>query len=181
MCYLSVLFIHCSLYGIASWIMGTEKWRKAYVDKLVKTVEAAGCSFQKFGQWLSMRPDIFKADIIEGFRKLSQGAPTHEFEYTRKIIRESFKCEIEDIFESFEQEPIASGTVAQVYRARLKSQHALENGVRDVAVKVVHPQILPETFIDIDILYKFMHVVSYFDRSFAAPFKKEDFIEVVQK
>eukprot|EP00961_Rhodomonas_salina_P060612 813763-Rhodomonas_salina.1 len=46
--------------------------------------------------------------------RLRNDAPSHDFEYTRQAIRESFGKEIEEIFEAFAEKPIASGTIAQV-------------------------------------------------------------------
>ena len=44
-------------------------------------------------------------------------------------------------------------TVAQVYKARLRPQYALEGGEQNVAVKIRHPKILDESFMDIEIIF----------------------------
>jgi hypothetical protein len=74
----------------------------------------AGCCFMKLGQWISMRPDMFPADVVRAMARLRSGVPPHPFEATREAIRESFGKDIDEMFEHFENEAIASGTVAQV-------------------------------------------------------------------
>jgi hypothetical protein len=51
-------------------------------------------------------------------------------------MREAWGLELEDVFEEFDPEPVASGSVAQLHRARLREQYAMEDGERNVAVKV---------------------------------------------
>ena len=97
--------------------------------------------------------------------------------HTRRIIRASLGRDIEEIFESFDEEPIASGTVAQVHRARLRPEHAIGGSIRDVAVKIQHPNVLEETFCDVDLLWKFVKSVP----TLAMPMAKEDFALVLQR
>ena len=126
--------------------------RRFLIDLLVRTTKRAGCSFVKFGQWVSMRPDIFPADIIAAMKHLMTDAPAHSYADTRCIIRESFGLSIEDLFESFDEEPVASGSVAQVHRATLRPHQSPSGEAIEVAVKVLHPSTLDQTFIDIQII-----------------------------
>lgn len=80
-------------------------------------VQKAGCSFQKIGQWLSMRPDVCPPDFIAALGKLRTSTPSHSFEATEAAVRVAFQCErLSDIFDEFDHEPVASGSVAQVHR-----------------------------------------------------------------
>lgn len=92
-----------------------ERSRK-WCEWLVRKLNQAGCSMQKFGQWISMRPDMFAPELINAMSHLREHAPTHSFEITRKTFEEAIGKKIEDVFESFDPVPIASGTVAQVKR-----------------------------------------------------------------
>lgn len=67
------------------------------------------------------------------FEYLREHAPTHSFETTKKYFRDAYGKNIEDIFENFEEKPIASGSVSQVYRAQYKG--------KKVAIKVRHPDV----------------------------------------
>jgi len=183
--YLTALFVPCVAVSAVMHFSEEEYWRKYWLEVLVQTLEAAGCSFQKFGQWLSMRPDMFPADMIAALSKLRDDVPTHGFEHTRKMILESFGCEIEEIFEEFDEESIASGTVAQVHRAVLKPEYAEAKNIRgpggelltQVAVKVRHPRVLEESWMDVDIIFA---VIDHTD-ILTVPFSKEDFMSIMQK
>ena len=125
----------------------------------------SGCSIIKFGQWLSMRPDIIPPDVIEALSKLRDSTSEHSIGHTRAMIKKSFGRSIDDLFEEFEEKPIASASVGQVHRARLRQRYALEGNCRDVVVKVRHPQVLDETFVDTTIIFAFVNVVPFFDNA----------------
>merc|ERR1719424_54292 len=90
--------------------------REMWLDTVLTCMMKAGAAFQKFGQWLSMRPDMFPPDVISVLAKLRCDAPSHPAAVSRSILREQLGHEIEDLFDEFEEEPIASGSVGQVHR-----------------------------------------------------------------
>eukprot|EP00461_Guttulinopsis_vulgaris_P002072 UN02073 len=154
------------------------------LENLLVCLEASGCAFIKFGQWLSMRPDIFPLDVIEVLSRLRDGAPAHGFEETREIIKEEFGRDINELFLSFSPEPIASGSIAQVYKATLLPHIAQEFNIRnamgelitEVAVKIRHPGVLRETWIDLDIIYAIVDRVP----RLCIPFNKEELKLMIQ-
>jgi len=178
--YLSWVFAPMISVGIAALVTKNASLREWWLELLVSTIETAGCTFQKFGQWLSMRPDMFPQDVIEALSKLRSEAPSHSMEHTRKEIVSSFGKELEEIFESFEEEPVASGTMAQVHQARLRPEFALEGGIQDVAVKVRHPNVIWETFADLDLVFQFVeNSVNLVHMAF--PYKQEEFRNLMQQ
>ena len=179
--YLSYLFVPCTALGLVTSFSSDESWRKYFIDYLVRTMEAAGSTFQKYGQWISNRPDIFPPDVINAMKGLCNEAPMHSAAETRAEIRQSFGCDVEDLFDEFDWEPIASGTIAQVHKARLKPEHALANGRVDVAVKVRHPGVINETYVDAGILFSLVDVASRFSRAFCVPFQEAEFTTMIQK
>jgi aarF domain-containing kinase len=67
-------------------------------------------------------------------------APKHSFAETRRIMQKAFRVPIEALFDEFEPEPVASGSIAQIHRAVLKKPPG--NGPPlVVAVKVRHPKV----------------------------------------
>ncbi|HEY5044611.1 MAG TPA: AarF/ABC1/UbiB kinase family protein [Solirubrobacteraceae bacterium] len=66
--------------------------------------------------------------------KLRDAAPTVSFKQMRRVIEEDLEGSLAELFESFEQEPIAAASIGQVYRARLRDG-------REVAVKVQYPGV----------------------------------------
>jgi aarF domain-containing kinase len=185
MVFLSILFVPCAFVTLVARITDSPSWRQYSLDMLVSTLEYAGCSFQKFAQMISMRGDVFPADLIAALSKLREKVPPHGFSHTRRMIKESFGSEIEDLFEEFDPVPIASGTVAQVHRARLRpstqqASHLMDKDGKPaeyVAVKVRHPHVLEETWLDVDIIWSFVSNTNFL----TVPFGKDEFLAQLQR
>lgn len=94
--------------------------RRFWLHLLLRSLESAGPAFVKWGQWASTRPDIFPADICDELSRLHMQAPRHSYAETRKIMQTAFRVPIEALFDEFEKEPVASGSIAQIHRAILK-------------------------------------------------------------
>jgi aarF domain-containing kinase len=73
-------------------------------------------AFIKWAQWASTRPDIFPEDLCSVLASLQSGAPEHSFAFTNRQIQKELGAPINQIFESFSRTPIASGSIAQVYK-----------------------------------------------------------------
>mmetsp|Transcript_10936 Transcript_10936/g.30610 ORF Transcript_10936/g.30610 Transcript_10936/m.30610 type:complete len:535 (-) Transcript_10936:119-1723(-) len=170
-------------FALSIWISFTSdpEWRQYWLDEMIRTLESAGCSFMKFGQWLSMRPDLLPQDVIKALGRLRNDAPSHTYEWTRRAIRESFGCEIEEIFDYFDPSPVASGTIAQVHRGILKPHNALSDGNLEVAVKVRHPGILEESFVDTRLLFEALDVIGRLILNTSQPFDKDAFNKALQR
>ncbi|GLJ29855.1 hypothetical protein SUGI_0590090 [Cryptomeria japonica] len=117
-------------------------YRKLWIHILHCSLEKAGPAFIKWGQWAATRPDLFPNDICDQLAKLHSKAPAHGFSHTKKTIESAFGHRLQDIFEDFEIEPVASGSIAQVHRAVLRFQGpGQEVKPMIVAVKVRHPGV----------------------------------------
>lgn len=171
-------------FVLASLVMLIKKddknWREYWIQLMLSSMERAGCVFQKFGQWLSMRPDLFSSDIIEALGHLRDQSPTHNIEHTSEEIKKSFGADIDEIFESFDEVPIASGTIAQVHRAQLRSKN--ENGdisLKDVAVKVRHPNVIDDTYMDMEVVSNVMDLMCSILYIYL-PWEREEFYRHLQ-
>jgi ubiquinone biosynthesis protein len=114
-------------------------------ERLRMAFAELGPSFIKLAQLLSTRPDLITARYAEEFRKLLDEVPPFPAETARAIIEEEIGVPTADLFEDFEEEPIAAASIAQVHRATLK------DGSR-VVVKVQRPGINETIEADIGIL-----------------------------
>jgi len=123
-----------------------------------------------------MRPDMFPKELVIAMSKLRQDVPSHSFTHTRRMIKESFGRDVEELFLEFDETPVASGTVAQVHRAVLRPEFAV-NGEQQVAVKVRHPSVLEETFVDIPIIFRVMDNIDLM----TMPFSKDQFLTNIQR
>jgi ubiquinone biosynthesis protein len=103
-------------------------------ERLRQALEALGPIFVKFGQMLSTRRDLLPADIADELAKLQDQVPPFAFDLAIREIEISLGRSIEELFSEFENQPVASASVAQVHLG------ALKDGT-EVAVKVLRPGV----------------------------------------
>lgn len=113
--------------------------------RIRKVFEELGTTFIKFGQILSTRPDIFHQELIIELSKLQDNVPSFPTEEAIEVFENEIKQKIDDVFEYFDKTPLASASIAQVHRARLKKGN-------DVVVKIQRPGIKEKIDIDIEIM-----------------------------
>ncbi|PPQ67161.1 hypothetical protein CVT25_005762 [Psilocybe cyanescens] len=145
---------------------------------LVSRMEAAGPTFIKLSQWAASRADLFPALLCQKLGSLhSQGKP-HSINHTRAVIQAVFQRPFDQVFESFDDTPIGTGAIAQVYRATLKQDLIPPSylGPRrkggalapvilkdplpsvptaSVAIKILHPHVSKTISRDLKIMYFF--------------------------
>lgn len=136
--------------------------RPLYIKLLAYQMKHSGPCLLKLGQWFSTRRDIIAADVCEAFAGLTSNAPYHTKADTERQFQLAFGKGLEDIFEDFPDDPIASGSIAQVYHAKLRSPYVpkeWESG--EVAVKVRHPGVLESVNTDLKVLRGVFTVVEW--------------------
>src|SRR3989338_6227712 len=74
-------------------------------------------TFIKFGQLLSLRPDVLPAEYITEFEKMQDKVPVFPLEEAKQIVEQELGKPVEKIFSSFSSLPIASASISQVYKA----------------------------------------------------------------
>ncbi|KAF2431221.1 ABC1-domain-containing protein [Tothia fuscella] len=109
---------------------------------LVSSMERAGAAFIKLGQWAASRTDIFPTEMCNVMSALHSNAPAHSLSTTKKTVEKAFGGrKFEEIFEEFDEQTLGVGAIAQVYRAKLKSDLAAPD-----EVSVQQPANLQERF-----------------------------------
>jgi len=108
-------------------------------------IEELGPTFIKLGQILSTRPDLVSVDIMEELSLLQDQVPAFSSEEALKAIEDAFGKPASVFFDYFDDTPIASASIGQVHRAKLK------NG-DEVAVKIQRPGIQRIIETDLEIL-----------------------------
>ncbi|CAH9132374.1 unnamed protein product [Cuscuta epithymum] len=139
--YLAVLFSPSVVMAPFADIFGP-RYTEIWLQVVRQTLERAGPAFIKWGQWAATRPDLFPSNVCTELSKLQTSAPEHSFAYTKKTIERAFGRKISEIFDEFEEKPVASGSIAQVHRAFLRYQYrGRKIKPMAVAVKVRHPGV----------------------------------------
>ncbi len=117
--------------------------------RLRRALEDLGPIFVKFGQVLSTRRDLLPPDMADELARLQDRVPPFDSDIAMREIERGLGRPIDAVFSSFEREPVASASIAQVHFAVLK------NGPRageDVAVKVLRPNMLQAIEKDLSLL-----------------------------
>jgi ubiquinone biosynthesis protein len=117
-------------------------------------IEELGPTYIKMGQILSTRPDLVPVDFVRELAKLQDKVPAFPFADVRRIIYEETGRPADDLFDQLDPEPLASASIGQVHRARLKDGE-------DVAVKVQRPGIRKLVEVDLEIM---LHLATLAER-----------------
>lgn len=146
-------------------------------ERVRMAFEDLGPTFIKLGQALSMRPDFVSISLIDELSKLQDQVPPCDFEDIQGIIESEFGRKLYELFDFFEKIPLASASIGQVHKARLKDGRA-------VAVKIQRPGLEKIVAVDLGIMY---HLASLIERhveeiTFIRPAKIiEEFARIIAK
>ena len=114
--------------------------------RLIRSIiEDLGTTFIKFGQWMSVRPDIVPSEILVELEHLQDNLAPLPFKTIRRAVEAELGRPLDEVFSQFDQQGISTASIAQVHRAVL---HTGE----EVAVKVQHPYLRRRINTDINIL-----------------------------
>jgi ubiquinone biosynthesis protein len=114
---------------------------------------ALGATFTKVGQIMSTRPDLFAPHLIHELETLQDNVGPFPYEHVQRTFMEAFGKPPEEIFAEISPVPIASASVAQVHKARMKDG-------RVVAVKVRRPNLDQLVAFDLKFMRAFAHAIS---------------------
>ena len=127
------------LHAIARIVSVGRKLDAPRGQRIREALERLGPIFVKFGQVLSTRRDLMPLDIADELARLQDRVPPFSSDVAIASIERAFNKKVDDIFVSFDREPIASASIAQVHFAVLKDRTGQS---REVAVKVLRPGML---------------------------------------
>ncbi len=128
-----------------------DKYNRA--QRLRLALEELGPIFIKFGQTLSTRRDLLPADIGDELAKLQDSCASFNSKKAVAIIEKSLGGKLRNFFQSFDEKPLASASIAQVHSAK-----TLDGD--EVIVKVLRPNIEKEIKRDISLLYKIAKITN---------------------
>ncbi len=114
--------------------------------RLRKALEELGPTFIKLGQILSTRPDILPPDWIEEFQKLQSEVPPCSWEEIHAELVSELG-DLEALFSSIEEEPLAAASIGQAHRAT-------RTDGQSIVLKILRPGIEKTIKADMEILHE---------------------------
>jgi ubiquinone biosynthesis protein len=115
-------------------------------ERIRHTLEELGPTFVKFGQIMSLRPDLLPPPLIDELSRLQDDVAAVDMAAIQEVIEKSTGKPLHDTFTIFDAEPLAAASISQVHRSVLKADG------RIAAVKVQRPGIRSKMNTDLDIL-----------------------------
>ena len=147
--------------------------KNSRAERLRMVLEELGPIYIKFGQIVSTRREMLPEDIAVELAKLQDEVPPFSGELAKEIIEKSFGKKIEDIFLEFNEQPLASASIAQVHSATLKDG-------RKIIVKVVRPDIEKNIYRDLGLLYILAEMAENYS-VYAHKLKLTDVVQELEK
>jgi ubiquinone biosynthesis protein len=135
---------------------GADEARRISLPERVRLVAMdLGPSFVKLGQIASTRPDVMPAAWIAELKKLQDEVNALPFADIKGAVEGSLGRAIDEVYERFDEKPLAAASIGQVHRAVLRTAE----GPRDVVVKVQRPGVRSTVARDVEILHTLAAVV----------------------
>jgi ubiquinone biosynthesis protein len=132
--------------GFVNRLLSLGGRRKGPLGRRIRlALEELGPLFVKFGQAVSVRRDLLPEEIANELALLQDHVPPFPSETAIALIEEALGQKVDECFASFEAEPLAAASVAQVHGARLRDGAS-------VVVKVLRPGIRKRINADIEVL-----------------------------
>jgi len=126
-------------------------------ERLSNSLESMGTTFIKLGQFLATRPDIIGEELSKKLENLQDRLPPFSLLEAKKIIKDDLG---DDTYNSIINlsEPVAAASIAQVHKAQIN-----DNGtIKDVAIKILRPNIKKIFNEEIDAIMLFAFLIEQF-------------------
>jgi len=137
-----------SIVGQFAWAIGRWKFSKLrglegsaskqeLSLRLRQASENLGSTYIKLAQIISSGEGVFPQELVTEFRKCRDQVPAEPFSVVKQIVEEDLGRKLHEVFYSFDREPLAAASIAQVHRAEIN----IDGEPTEVVVKVQRPRI----------------------------------------
>ena len=126
-------------------------------ERLSSSLESMGTTFIKLGQFLATRPDIIGEELSKKLEKLQDKLPPFSLVQAKEIIKNDLG---EDSYNTIIDlsEPVAAASIAQVHKAQIND----DGVIKDVAIKILRPEIKKIFNEEIDAIMLFAYLIESF-------------------
>ncbi len=136
--------------AVGLWALGPRRRggseSKADLSRRLRiAAEHLGPTYIKLAQIISSGEGLFPEELVRECQKCRDQVPPETFDHVRRVVEEDLGCRLEDVFTSFEREPIAAASIAQVHAATLRTGE-------EVVVKVQRPTVSTLVHADIRVM-----------------------------
>lgn len=138
------------------WIHNKHK-DKPFGERLRLALQELGPVWIKLGQMLSTRRDLFEPELADQLALLQDNVESFDGNIAREIIEKALGGKLETWFDEFDEQALASASIAQVHTAKFNQQQ--EKAGQEVVLKVIRPDIEPIIQSDIELMYKLAHLI----------------------
>lgn len=136
---------HRIVRSLADHLADPELASESAGERLRGALTELGTTAIKLGQLLSLRPDVVGPAIAAELTQLRAGVPADPAGHAEATVRDELGADVAEVFATFDPEPLASGSVAQVHRATLHDGSG-------VVVKVIHRHVRRRVLEDLELL-----------------------------
>src|SRR6476661_5333792 len=130
---------------VVTKLAGKGSLQRKIIKQIPKTFADLGPTYVKFGQIIASSPGAFGEPLSREFRSLLDRVPPANTEEVHRLFKEDLGDDPANLFRSFDDEPFASASIAQVHYATLHSGE-------EVVVKIQRPGIRRRVAADLQIL-----------------------------
>ncbi len=123
-------------------------------ERLSNSLQSMGTTFIKLGQFLSTRPDIIGEDLSKQLETLQDKLPPFPLSEAKNIVKKDLGEQMSNSIINI-SEPVAAASIAQVHKAQIDD----DGTIKDVAIKILRPQIKKIFNDEIDALMFFAFVI----------------------
>jgi len=136
---------HIALPGPFRRLSGPKRLKVAFED--------LGGTFIKFGQMLALQPDVLTLAYCNELFDLLDRCSPFDYEKVEQIFLTEFGKSPSEIFDSFEQAPLATASIGQVHVGQLRG--------RKVAIKVQRPSVHTDFANDIRLMMTVVQLIKF--------------------
>jgi predicted unusual protein kinase regulating ubiquinone biosynthesis (AarF/ABC1/UbiB family) len=137
---------------VAELEIDREQAERGDPSQLADDLEAMGPTFVKAGQFLSTRSDLISPPYLEALTRLQDHVDPFDSNEVERIVEEELNVRLSKAFEEFEYIPVASASLGQVHRAKLRDG-------RPVVVKIQRPGIREQILKDLEVLGEIVNLI----------------------